>query len=138
MSYRGKIFFAGRFTLLEVVISIAVLSMGLAGLFSLGASAQRRVASAQEKWRNQHMLMQAAEYYLIYAEDAPDLPSDVFPYQPAYSARCDYGEVDDLPENYYESEDGTKLRNVTVELVRNADNRTLGTIKVDRYIDSAE
>ncbi len=138
MSFYLKLRHLKFFTLLEVVISLAVLSMGLAGFFSLGASAQRRVANAQEKWRNQHMLMQAAEYYLIYGEDAPEIPSDVFPYQPGYSARCEYSEVEDLPENYYYNDENTRLRNVTVELVRNSDNKTLGTVKVDRYIESEE
>ena len=50
------------FTLIEVVVALAILSLSLAGLLQLSIGANSRLANAVEKWEAEHMLAQAAEY----------------------------------------------------------------------------
>ena len=52
-----------HFTLLEVVVSLAILGLSITGLLTLLTSSQRRLADTREKWMRMHMLTQAAEYF---------------------------------------------------------------------------
>ena len=49
------------FTLVEVVVALAILGLSLAGLLSLAMNAQVKVARAVEKWENTHKMIQAVE-----------------------------------------------------------------------------
>ncbi len=43
------------FTLIEVVVALAILSLGVVSYLTLANSAQRRLFKAKEKWTNFHM-----------------------------------------------------------------------------------
>ena len=47
------------FTLVEVVAAMAILTLGLAGFFSMSFMAQKRLYKAQMKWEQFHMLSEA-------------------------------------------------------------------------------
>jgi len=85
---------SGRiFTLLEVVLAVAILSLGLVAALGLAAGAAKRLGKASRRWQHQHMLTQAAEYYLLAGSKKP-IPSELFPYG-GYRAECF---VDEKPE----------------------------------------
>ena len=50
-----------KFTLIEVVISMMILSLSLAGMLRLLTHSQSRISVAEERWREMHMLTQGAE-----------------------------------------------------------------------------
>ena len=54
-----------RFTLLEVVVSLAILGIGLAGFLQLMMNSQKRIAQSADRWAHMHMLAQAAEYFML-------------------------------------------------------------------------
>ena len=71
----------GAFTLIEVVVALGILALALAGLLQLLTASQGRLARTMEKWRETHMLIQAAEYCLLQkGEDPGSVPVDFFPY----------------------------------------------------------
>ena len=49
------------FTLVEVVVALAILGLSLSGLLTLAMNAQLKVARSVEKWDSTHKLIQAAE-----------------------------------------------------------------------------
>ena len=75
-----------RFTLIEVVIALGILTLSLAGLLQLLTSSQERISKTTERWKHTHMLMQAAEYTLLQQkkEDDISIPEEIFDYPDYY------------------------------------------------------
>ncbi|WP_294503340.1 type II secretion system protein [uncultured Victivallis sp.] len=122
----------GVFTLIEVVVALGILTLSLAGLLQILAASQNRLARAYEKWRETHILMQAAEYYLLQpGEDPGGIPYTYFPYAD-YEALCYYRDAENLPEEYVNIPNQLPLRTCVIELVRLRDRKTVETILVDR------
>ncbi|MCP4179332.1 MAG: prepilin-type N-terminal cleavage/methylation domain-containing protein [bacterium] len=86
-----------KFTLIEVIVAIAILSMGLVGAMAISGSSKRRVDKAYNRWRAQHILTQAGEYYLLCGPNI-DIPNDIFPYSDV-RASCNANECENLPNN---------------------------------------
>ena len=78
------------FTLMEVVVSIAILAIGVVTALQITASGTGRMSKAVSRWKVQHMLTQAAEYYLIAGPNEP-ITEDFFPFD-GYEASCEIGE----------------------------------------------
>ena len=122
----------GSFTLIEVVVALGILTLSLAGLLQILTASQSRLARVYEKWRETHILMQAAEYYLLQPGEDPDgVPYTYFPYSD-YEALCYYRDAENLPEDYINIPDQLPLRTCVVELIRLRDRKTVGTILVDK------
>lgn len=122
----------GSFTLIEVVVALGILTLSLAGLLQILTASQSRLARIYEKWRETHILMQAAEYYLLQpGEDPGGVPYTYFPYSD-YEALCYYRDAENLPEDYINIPDQLPLRTCVVELIRLRDRKTVGTILVDK------
>lgn len=120
------------FTLIEVVVALGILTLSLAGLLQMLTASQSRLARVYEKWRETHILMQAAEYYLLQpGEDPGGIPYTYFPY-PDYEVLCYYRDAENLPEDYVNISGQLPLRTCVIELVRLRDRKTVGTILVDR------
>ena len=62
------------FTLIEVVVAMAVLGLALVGFFAMSNSAVQRIDKAYSHWERMHLLSQAAEYYLLFADEEPPYP----------------------------------------------------------------
>ena len=123
---------SGTFTLIEVVVALGILTLSLAGLLQILTASQSRLARVYEKWRETHILMQAAEYYLLQpGEDPGGVPYTYFPYSD-YEALCYYRDAENLPEDYINIPDQLPLRTCVVELIRLRDRKTVGTILVDK------
>lgn len=121
-----------RFTLIEVVVALGILALSLTGLLQLLTASQNRLARTYEKWQETHMLMQAAEYCLLQTgEDPGGVPVTFFPYT-QYTANCSYRDAENLPEDYVNIPNQLPLKTCVIELVRQRDRKTVGTILVDR------
>jgi type II secretory pathway pseudopilin PulG len=76
--------------LIEVVIAMAILALGLVAALSMSAMSKRRIDKAHKRWRAQHMLAQASEYFLLTEQDSA-IPGEFFPYDNV-SASCEITE----------------------------------------------
>ena len=121
------------FTLIEVVVALAILTLSLAGLLQLLSQSQLRIADAEEKWSDMHKLIQATEYLLI-AGDPEELavPEDFFPY-PGYSLECSVEDAEGLPDDYKEIEGQLPLKKWQITLIRDRDGASRGSVIIDRF-----
>jgi prepilin-type N-terminal cleavage/methylation domain-containing protein len=85
------------FTLIEVIVAIAILSMGLLGSMAMSSNSKLRIEKAYSKWRAQHLLTQAGEYYLLCGSDN-SIPNDIFPYEDV-RASCNTTDCETLPNS---------------------------------------
>lgn len=95
-----------RFTLLEVIIAAAILAVAVAASVGIVGAARSRILRAESRWGRQHLLSQAAEFYLLCGPNAP-YPGGLLP--EGFSASCSIGVVDDLPEDALEPQEGWVL-----------------------------
>ena len=121
-----------QFTLLEVVVAIGVLALSLTALFTLSASAQRRLIRAEEDWCSTHWFIQGAEYYLLQPDDAEPPPPEIFPGDTGYRLQVDYPDAEGLPESL-ESGELFTLRSCQIELIREDTGEVVHRVIVDRY-----
>ena len=124
---KGKIF-----TLVEVVAALAILSISIAGFLQLLTAAQNRIIKANDYWTRTHMLMQAAEYYMLMKqEDPPGITDIFFPYSD-YRVDVIYEEIDNLPEEYTGLVGQKQLRAMVLSLKRRQDGQEADRIIIDR------
>lgn len=121
----------GGFTLIEVVVALAILSLSLAGLLQLSISANSRLANAVEKWEAEHMLAQAAEYLMLQNQDSTTIPEEFFPY-PGYSVEVSVDEAEGLPEDYTDQEGQLPLQRWNIGIMRGADGKIVAEVNIDR------
>ena len=119
------------FTLVEVVVALAILGLSLSGLLSLAMNAQVKVARAVEKWENTHKLIQAVEYVMLFDDENLNVPAEFFPYE-GYSVQCSVDDAEGLPEEFTEIDEAAPLKCITVELVRGRDNKVVDRARIDR------
>ena len=119
------------FTLVEVVVALALLGLSLSGLLTLAMNAQLKVARSVEKWDNTHKLIQAAEYLMLMDDESLSVPEEFFPYE-NYTVQASVDDAEDLPEDFTGIEDAAPLKCITIEIVRTTDNKVVDRIKMDR------
>lgn len=120
------------FTLIEVIISLAILGLSLVSLLTLANSSQQRLFKARERWHTAHMLTQAAEYYLLQPSEEPEpISRDFFDY-PDFAVNYHYDDALDIPEDFTGIVGQPTLRCCIIELVRGSDRQPVETIKIDR------
>ncbi|MBO5724857.1 MAG: type II secretion system protein [Lentisphaeria bacterium] len=124
-----KLFF---FTLVEVVVALAILSISIAALLSLITASQNRLAKSYDLWRKTHILMQAAEYYMLMdLEDPPAMPEQIFPYRD-FSVDVSVEDVEDLEEEYTSIPGQSPLKAMKLDLRRMSDGHIVDQIYIDR------
>ena len=122
-----------KFTLIEVVVSMLILSLSLAGMLRLLTHSQSRVGMAEERWREMHMLTQGAEYFLLTGSESDlHVPDEVFPYKD-YLIECTVGEVEGIPEEFTSLENQLLLKKWTIKLLRASDRSESQKIIIDRF-----
>ncbi|MBE6405329.1 MAG: hypothetical protein E7040_04835 [Lentisphaerae bacterium] len=124
-----------KFTLIEVVVALAILVLSLAGLLQLLSSSQEKIGSSIEHWNHTHILMQAAEYALLQEgkDDKLEIPQEIFDY-PDYTPIITFNEVDEqLPDDFKDQQGQVPLIGVKIEIVREKDKKTVSEITVDRF-----
>ena len=128
------------FTLVEVVVALAILSISIAGFLQLLTAAQNRIIKANDSWTRTHMLMQAAEYYMLMKQEEPPAMTDTFfPYDD-YRVEVTYEDIDNLPEEYTGLTSQKQLRAMVLTLRRQNDGQEVDKIIIDRidYENAAE
>lgn len=120
-----------NFTLIEVVVALALLSVSLAGLLQLSINSQQKLITADDKWRHEHMLAQAAEYLMLVNEDNASVPDEFFPY-PGYSVEVEIDDAEDLPEEYNELVGQLPLKCWYISIVRQSDAESVASVHIDR------
>ena len=120
-----------RFTLIEVVVAMALLSVSLAGLLQLSINSQQKLIAADDKWRHEHMLAQAAEYLMLVDEENASVPDEFFPY-PGYSVEVEIDDAEDLPEEYNELVGQLPLKCWNISIVRQSDAESVASVNIDR------
>ena len=120
------------FTLVEVIVALAVMGLALTAFFALSQSAVNRVDKAYSSWERMHLLSQAAEYCLLFpSEEPPDIPADIFE-SSIYDIEIYYEEVENLPEELNELSNQAPLRTLIIDLVDPRSREVLDTLKIDR------
>ncbi|OQA88916.1 MAG: hypothetical protein BWY31_00101 [Lentisphaerae bacterium ADurb.Bin242] len=121
-----------RFTLVEVVVALAILTISITGFLQLLIAAQSRIVKSHDAWMRMHMLSQAAEYYMLMPqEDPPRVPENIFPYSD-FRVDCSYEEIDNLPEEYSNLVGQLPLKAMVLELRRLSDEQTVDKLTIDR------
>ena len=120
-----------RFTLIEVVVALAILSISLAGLLQLSITANSKNADSVEKWESEHMLAQAAEYIMLRNEEGASVPEEFFPYS-GYSAEVVCEDPEGLPEDYSDLEGQLPLKRWNIAVIRNSDGKRMAEVNIDR------
>ncbi|MBR7107509.1 MAG: prepilin-type N-terminal cleavage/methylation domain-containing protein [Lentisphaeria bacterium] len=126
-------FFRNSFTLIEVVVALAILTLSLAGLLQLLSQSQLRIAHAEEKWMEMHMLIQATEYLLLAGDpEEPTVPEEFFPY-PRYAVECTVDEAEGLPDDYKEIDGQLPLKKWEIKIFRIGESNERAKVVVDRF-----
>ncbi len=121
------------FTLMEVVVSIAILAIGVVTALQITASGSDRMNKAVNRWKVQHMLSQAVEYYLI-AGPKEQISEEFFPFE-GYEALCEVGEpeLEDGVESTMDN--GWSLVKLTISIIDDGGN-IIGKIEMDKILKS--
>lgn len=105
-----------KFTLIEVVVALTILTAGVLAASQMFAMSASRVSNAETEWFERHLLTQAAEYLLVAPPREP-LP-EWFLEDSDYSAFAKYSPADQLSD--ISTEQGELvLMKMTVTLYRN-------------------
>ena len=111
------------FTLVEVVVALAILSISIASFLQLLTAAQNRIIKASDSWTRTHMLMKQ--------EEPPAMTDTFFPYDD-YRVEVTYEEIDNLPEEYTGLTNQKQLRAMVLSLRRQNDGQEVDKIIIDR------
>ena len=121
-----------HFTLVEVIVAMAIMALALTAFFALSQSAVNRIDKAYSNWERTHLLSQAAEYYLLFAEEEPpDIPPEVFESN-VYDVEMRYEPAENLPEELNDLSNQAPLRTLIIDLVTPGSREVVDTLKIDR------
>lgn len=126
-----------KFTLVELVVALAILGLSLTSLLSMFAAGRQRMGKAMENWRNMHMLSQAAEYILLHDTILTGVPEQFFPYED-YTLYISYEDIDNLPEELENKSGQLELQGCRIDLIRYQDKEVVDSLIIDRIIYDAE
>ena len=116
------------FTLLEVIVSIAILASGVVAALQITAAGTGRMNKAVQRWEVQHMLSQAAEYYLL-AGPREEISEEFFPFE-GYQASCEIDTPELLSEEVETEFRGWQLVKLIIK-VTDDDGTEVGKIETE-------
>ena len=123
-----------RFTLVETVIALGVLMLALSAVFASIAASQQRVIRAEKRWQRQHLLTQAAEYYLL-APPSSQIPQVLFSNQ-QYRVAVEYN-TPQLPDKVETVNGNWQLIGMKIMLFDQNDKK-VDSITLERIIRAGE
>ena len=122
------------FTLIEVIIAMAILSLAVVSILGYSIQASNRMRKAYKRWNEEHILAQAVEYYLL-AGPKDDIPQEFFPYKD-YRATCEIKEAQ-LPDEV-EAENAS-WRFVTLKIsLYDSNNKEVESIDIDQILQAED
>ena len=122
------------FTLIEVVVSIAILALGLSSLLSLMAVASNRSAKAEARWESAHKTSQATEFFLLCGPKAR-IDDRFLPYQGA-AAECHLEKVEGLPEGVQDTKGQWRLARMRITVSQ--DGVPSESVDVEKILKTAD
>ncbi len=106
-----------QFSLLELLVAIAVLAMALSTTLLMISQSQHELIRARQQWLDQHAMTQAGEYYLLANPKDLSMPEGIVP--EGYMATCELRRIDDeLPEFAQPARQGWLLVAYDMSLIR--------------------
>ncbi|HCE42728.1 MAG TPA: hypothetical protein DET40_04205 [Lentisphaeria bacterium] len=124
-----------KFTLIEVVVALAVLGLAVISAMEMCSSAVNRMEKAKARWTNQHRISQAAEFFLL-AGPSGQLPHEIFPYQDA-RASCSIDNAMGLPDDVEAVSGQWCLATYHIQLYDSSGRQT-SFLKVDKIIQVSD
>lgn len=129
--YKKKAFLKNSsFTLLEVILAVAILSIGFIAAMSIATTAADRLMKAVARWERQHMLNQATEYFLLAGPDVA-IPQEFFPFQ-GYSAHCEVSPAI-LPEGIEPESNSWKIVTMKISIFDDSNN-DIDVLTIDKIV----
>lgn len=123
------------FTLVEVLVALSILMLGILSLTGLMSASQRRSGKAEEQWKEQHALSQAAEYCLLAGTDQ-SIPERFFPF-PDYRVDVWLANPVNLPPDVPDRKSGWRLATMHIRL-RDGKGEPVREMSIDRIVRSGE
>lgn len=120
------------FTLLEIIVAFFIFSMGVIVLLSQFSSASLRLIENRNVWKQNHEIINAAEYSLLVR---PSDPLDSRFFDPDYLIVRKYVEPD-LKTGYENPTIGLQLMTLQISLLRRSDREEVDFIQIDCWRDS--
>jgi prepilin-type N-terminal cleavage/methylation domain-containing protein len=124
-----------KFTLIEVVVALAVLGIAVVSAVTISTSAISRMEKAKARWMNQHMMAQAAEHFLLAGPSAQP-NSDIFPYRNA-RVSCTVENAAGLPGDVDPVSGQWRLATYDIQLFNSSGQRISG-LKIDKIIQVSD
>ena len=124
-----------RFTLIEVVVALAILTLGILAGMSLMAASRERAMKAANQWKQQHIMTQAMEYFML-TDGRDGIPEEFFPYKD-YAVSCEYSNAEGLNDISQTPIPGWKLITMNVSL-RNSSGTVIRKLSVDRIVKEGD
>ena len=120
------------FTLVEVIVAMAIMALALSGFFALSQAAVNRVDKAYSSWDRTHALSQIAEYCLLLPdEEQPEIPPEIFE-SDIYEVEVYYEDAENLPEELNELVGQAPLRTLVLDLVDAQSRQVVDSLRIDR------
>lgn len=121
------------FTLIEVIIAIAILAMAIVSFSLLINTASRRSLRAARRWEKTHLLTQAVEYFMLCESENPEaIDENIFPSED-YTVECSFDSPRGLAEDIEESHGGQALRAMKVVL-KDKNGDTVDSVTIERIV----
>jgi len=120
-----------NFTLIEVIISLAILTMGLMVSLSMASNSTNRSFKAYKVWKRQHVLAQAAEFYLL-AGPTEEMPEQIFPYDD-YSVSIEVTEPEGVSDESLSEIGSWRLVCLKLQLMDES-STVVETLKIDKIM----
>jgi len=124
-----------KFTLVEVVVALAVLGLAIISALGMSSQAVTRITKAKARWTNQHMLSQAAEYYLLVGPNS-QVTSDIFPYKNV-RVSCTVANAEGLPDDVDAVSGQWRLATYEIQLTGGGGEK-FQSMKIDKIIQVAD
>ncbi|MDD3119545.1 MAG: hypothetical protein PHQ27_10220 [Victivallales bacterium] len=123
-----------HFTLIEVVVALAVLMLGLTGLMAMFASSSQRATKAMHKWEISHALDQGCEYFMLRPDDN-NLPEEYRPDNRLWRITCE-SETPELPDGIDSTLGNYTFAARLVKVVDNNNGNVFGSRHLELIINS--
>lgn len=122
-----------KFTLIEVLIALAILTLSVTTFLVMMGSASKRVNKAAQRWENTHLLTQAVEYYMLNETNSNNSIDERFFPLNEYKVECSFESPQGLPDDVDESYGGKSLVAMRI-VIKNNDDKILDSVTVERIV----
>ena len=118
------------FTLMETMIAATILATAVAATMGIVAGARSTLLRAETRWARQHLLAQAAEFYLLGGPTA-QMPESLLP--DGCTATCEVYAVEDIEEEALETIRGWCLAEFHISVLDSGGN-LMGETRVRKVL----